>query len=169
MPIDEERHAFLPALLKDRTLTHRVTGPEVDLGFLNGGPDLEPFSILTEDHTYKRLVDGSELVEAITDVDAGLFEERGIVAAAVEDFVWLLQPDALRRLGVAEGDVVAVTVRADGFELGVVAEVPEPEDVRARLRGPWTCSVTTTRAGSTTWYGWPARTTPTSSRPPRIP
>jgi len=122
MPLGDGRHVLLPALLRDRTFTHRVTGAEVEHGFLDGSPDLEPLSILTEDDTYRRLVDGTELVEALPDFDAELLKTRGIPADTVGEVVWLLSHDTLRGLGLTEGGLVGVTVRSDGFELRAVTD-----------------------------------------------
>lgn len=133
MPLGDGRHALLPALLRDRTFTHRVTRAEVGHGFLNGSPDLEPLSILTEDDTYRRLVDGTELVEALPDFDAELLEARGIPADAGGEVVWLLAPDTLRHLGLAEGEMVGVTVRSDGFELSPATYVGGTADLGAPL------------------------------------
>ena len=83
MPLGDGRHALLPALLIGRTFTHRVTAVEIAHGFLNTSPDLEPLSILTEDDTYQRLVDGTELIEALAGFDADLLTERDIPPDAI--------------------------------------------------------------------------------------
>jgi hypothetical protein len=88
-------------------------------------------SILTDDANFRRLVDGSPVVEALPELDAGVFAERGIPLDGVAEAAWILEPDVLQRLGVAAGDLVGVTVRSDGFEL-TAASVP---DVVAGLGG----------------------------------
>lgn len=134
LPLLDDRYALLPALLRDRTFTHRVTAAEVEGGYLTVSPDLEPISILTEDATYRRLTDGGPLTEVLPDFDAALLEERGITGDDLGDALWLLAPDALQRLGVSAGDLVAVTVRADGFELVALPGVlDDPHDLGSRL------------------------------------
>lgn len=128
LPLHDDRWVLLPALLKDRVLTHRVTAAEVDGGYLGVSPDLEPISILTEDATYTRLTDGTSLTEVLPELDASLLKERGIELDGLDEAIWLLEPDTLRRLDVAAGDLVGVTVRSDGFELVAVTEPEEDAD-----------------------------------------
>lgn len=117
MPIGDDRTASLPALLLGRAFTHRVSELEVELGFLSIYPDLKPISLLTEDETYQRLVDGTPLVEVLPDYDAELLAERGVPEDAAPEIAWLLDRNAVSRLGVAAGELISVTVRPDGFEL----------------------------------------------------
>ncbi|MGH3384413.1 MAG: SEC-C metal-binding domain-containing protein [Nocardioidaceae bacterium] len=133
MPLGDGRHALLPAMLMGRTFTHRVSAAEVEHGFLNVSPDLEPVSILTEDDTYRRLVDGTALVEVLTGFDDELLTQRDIPLDAIADAAWVLEPDVLRRLDLSEGDLVGVTVRSDGFELGTVTAIGQVPDAGARL------------------------------------
>lgn len=117
MPLGDGRHALLPALLRGRTFTRRVTREEVEHGFLDVSPDLEPLSVLTEDETYQRFVDGTELVEVLAGFDEDILAERRIPADSFEDAAWLLDPGVLSALEVEAGDLVAVTVRTEGFEV----------------------------------------------------
>jgi tetratricopeptide (TPR) repeat protein len=133
LPLGEGRHALLPGLLDGRTFTHRLSATEVEHGYLSISPDLEPVSILTDDPTYRRLVDGSPLTEALAGLDAALFAERGIPLDANDDAAWILEPDALKRLGVAAGELVGVTVRPGGFELTAVPEGDAPTGLGERL------------------------------------
>lgn len=110
-----------------------MTEAEVEHGFLNVSPDLEPVSILTEDETYQRLVDGTELVEALAGFDNDLFVERDIPLQSVGDSAWVLAPNTLGRLGLAAGDLVAVTVRPEGFELDTVPDIDPARDLAGRL------------------------------------
>lgn len=98
LPLGDGRHALLPALLNGRMFTRRVSAVEVEHGFLNLSPDLEPVSILTDDETYRRLVDGSAGVEALSDLDAELFTERGIPLDEVTEGAWLLERDGAETL-----------------------------------------------------------------------
>ncbi len=131
--LGDGRYVLLSALLADRTLTHRVTAVEIEHGFLEVTPDLEPFSLLTEEETYRRLVDGSPAVEAVRDVDLELLAERGIAPDALIEAALVLEPDALSRLGLTAGDLVAVTVRPEGFELTAVPNAEGRPDLAARL------------------------------------
>lgn len=133
LPLDDGRHALLPALLMGRTFAHRLTAPEIEHGFLDCSPDLEPVSILTDDDTYQRFVDGAELIEALAGRDESLLSGRGIPPDAFGECAWLLEPDALRRLGLAAGDLVGVRVRPDGFELAPVPEAGQAPDIEKRL------------------------------------
>lgn len=128
MPLGDRRYALLPVLLMDRTFTHRVSAAEVEHGFLNVSPDLEPVSLLTESDTHRRLVDGTEVTEALPDFDADLLTDRGIPLDQAGEAIWLLGPDVLRELELTAGAVVGVTVRPDGFELMKMPQVaPAPE------------------------------------------
>ena len=117
MPLGDGRHAWLPALLMGRTFAHRVSPAEIEHGFVDVSPDLEPLSLLTEDETYLRLVDGTGLVEVLAGFDDDLLVERGIPTDSFEESAWLLDPAALRELKIGADDLVGVTVRTDGFEL----------------------------------------------------
>lgn len=133
MPLGDERHAWLPALLMGRTFTHRVSPAEIEHGFLDVSPDLEPLSLLTEDETYFRLVDGTGLVEVLAGFDDDVLAERGIPTDSFEESAWLLDPAALRELKVGAGDLVGVTVRTEGFELTKVTSPTPAADPRPIL------------------------------------
>lgn len=117
MPLGDGRHAWLPALLMGRTFTHRASPLEIERGFLDVSPDLEPLSLLTEDETYLRLADGTMLVEVLAGLDDDLLAERKVPTDSFGDSVWLLDPAALHDLKLGADDLVGVTVRTDGFEL----------------------------------------------------
>ncbi len=117
MPLGDGRNALLPALLQGRTFTHRVGQEEIEHGFLVVSPDLEPISMLTEDETYLRLLDGTRLVEVLAGFDDDVLAERGIASDAYDESAWLLDPAVLRGLGVSAGELVGLTVHPDGFEL----------------------------------------------------
>ncbi len=152
MPVGEGRHALLPALLMGRTFTHRASKAEIEHGFLEIGPDLEPLSLLTEDETYLRLVDGTGLVEALAGFDDDLLAERGIPAGSFEECAWLLDPVALRELKAVPGDLVGVTVRADGFELSRVTSLTQATDPRPILDAM--TELGGTRPGQIDWVVW---------------
>ena len=152
MPVGEGRHALLPALLMGRTFTHQASKAEIEHGFLEIGPDLEPLSLLTEDETYLRLVDGTGLVEALAGFDDDLLAERGIPAGSFEECAWLLDPVALRELKAVPGDLVGVTVRADGFELSRVTSLTQATDPRPILDAM--TELGGTRPGQIDWVVW---------------
>lgn len=133
MPLGDGRHAWLPALLMGRTFTHRVRPAEIEHGFLDVSPDLEPLSLLTEDETYLRLVDGTGLVEVLAGFHDDVLAERGIPTDSFEEPAWLLDPAALRKLMVGAGDLVGVTVRTEGFELTKVTSPTPAADPRPIL------------------------------------
>src|SRR5680860_1282322 len=89
--------------------------------------------MLAEDDTYLRLVDGTELVEALGGFDAGLLSERGIELDSFGDSAWVLEPGALRRLDLSPGDLVGITVRPEGFELSKVSPGAPAPDLEVRL------------------------------------
>lgn len=129
MPLDD-RQVYLPALLEGRTFTHRVTAAEVEHDFLGVSPDLEPVSLLTEEEAFQRLVDGTSVVEVIAGFDDDVLSERGIDPDWLHETAWLLEPDVLGRLQVGAGDLVAVTVDPDGFELTKAGEPVRTADPR---------------------------------------
>lgn len=128
------RHARLDALLEGRTFTHRLRETEVALGYLDVSPDLDAQSLLVDDPTYRRLVDGSTVTPVMPGFDDGVLAERGIPADAMpSEEAWLLDPDLLRRRGFTAGDLVGVTVRPDGFEVTAAGAVEPPAGVTTRL------------------------------------
>ncbi|MEG9225468.1 SEC-C metal-binding domain-containing protein [Aeromicrobium sp. Sec7.5] len=124
MPLLDGRHVLLSASLLGRSFTHRVTAAEIDGGYLAVSPDLEPISILTEEPTHRQLVDGTPLADLIPELDAEQVSERGLDPAELPDVIWLLEPNSLSRLNLSPDDLIAVTVREDGFELAARPAAP---------------------------------------------
>jgi len=135
--MDDGRHARLDALLEGRTFTHRLSEPEVALGYVDASPDLDALSFHFDDPTYHRLVDGSTVSSVMRGFDDDLLGDRGIPVddATSSAEVWLLAPDVLRRVGCTPGDLVGVTARPDGFELTVMGAVDPAPEVATRLAG----------------------------------
>lgn len=131
MPLAGGRVTYLPTLLDGRTFTHRLTAAEVAHGFIEANADLLPLAMLTEESRYQRLRDGSPVTDVLTGFDDDLLRDRGIPDGAIRDAAWLLAPDVLR--GWAVGDLVGVTVRPDGFELGAATPARPPADLAERL------------------------------------
>lgn len=132
-PVGGSGYALLPALLRGRTLTHRLTEVEVEYDALALGADLSPLWVLTDSEVYRRLVDGTELVPAMQGFDDDLLVERDLPTELPDDFMWLLARGTLERLGVAAGEMVGVTVRDDGFELSSMVDSPGAAESAAQL------------------------------------
>lgn len=115
---DGDRWVYLPPLLLDRSFTHSISALEIEHDCLSLDVDFEGIALLDEDERYVRLADGTPLISVLSGLDGSLLEERGTPPEAVGMSAWLLPTGTLSRLGIRAGDLVAVTVRADGFELG---------------------------------------------------
>lgn len=165
MPLGDGRHAWLPALFMGRTFTHRVSPAEIEHGFLDVSPDLEPLSLLTEEEIYLRLLDGTRLIEVLAGFDDELLAERGIPADSFVESAWLLDPAALRELEVGADGLVGVTVRTDGFELTKVTSPTHAADPR-RSSTRWHGWATVSPSRSAASCGWRARTSQVCSPPP---
>lgn len=133
VPVGDSGYALLSALLRGRTLTHRLTAVEVEHDCVVLGVDLAPLWYLADSDVYHRLVDGTELVQAVRGLDDGLLAERGISTDLPDDFVWLLPTGTLERSGLRLGDLVGITVRDDGLELSPVVEVADAPRLGDRL------------------------------------
>ncbi len=134
IPLGDGRHARLDALLEGRTFTHRLSATAVALDYLDVSPDLEALSILVDDPTYRRLVDGSTVTPLMPGFDDDVLAERDVPADAMSsEEGWLLDRELLERMGFTAGDLVGVTVRPDGFEVTAVGAVEPAPDVSARL------------------------------------
>jgi tetratricopeptide (TPR) repeat protein len=133
VPVDDDAVALLPALLRGRTLTHRLTAVEVELDVVVLGGDLSALWWLTDSEIYHRLVDGTELVQAVRGLDDEVLDERGVPADLPDDFVWLLPRGTLERTGLGVGDLAGFTVRDGGFELAAVPDVAGAAEIGQRL------------------------------------
>lgn len=126
----DRRYMLLPAFLRDRTFTHRVSAEELEHDYLEVAPDLEPVAFLAENDF--ELTDNSRVREVFAGLDAEVLNERG-VSLAGDGVGWLLEPGTLQRAGVGGGDLLGVTVRKDGLELARVADVVAAPDLGVRL------------------------------------
>ena len=134
LPLADGRQASLDALLDGRTFTHRLSDTEVALGFLDASTDLAALSILVDDSSYCHLIDGSAVTPVMLDFDDDVLADRGIPADAMSSGeAWLLDQNLLQDMGFDAGDLIGVTVRADGFELSAVIAVADAPDVPAAL------------------------------------
>lgn len=134
LPLLDGRAIRPDVLMRGRVLTHQVSAAEVDGDWLAVSPDLEPASVLTELDSHTGLVGGGEVVEAQPGLDDDLLEERGLAdATGPTDAVWLLPAGTLGALELAEGDLVAVHVRSEGFELERLDAVPDGTALAQRL------------------------------------
>lgn len=133
MPLIDERWAWIPALLDGRTFTHRLDEVEVEHDIVRWDADLAPVSMLAEFETYQRLVDGSPITDVSPFLDGDLLAERGVPAAAVDmEGGLLFPPGYFAARGVSAGDLVGLTVTANGFEFATVAD-PVPCDIGTAL------------------------------------
>lgn len=137
LPLTDDRHVSLPALLAGRVFTHRVTASEVRCGFLSTTPDLEALSMLTDDDRYCRLVDGREFEELLPDFDDEQLAARGIDPGDVGGAAWLLPPDVLSGLGLSAGSLVAVSLEPAGLTVRTSSASEVPESLVASLQA-WT-------------------------------
>lgn len=124
MELDDDRWAWLPALLDGRVFTHRLTTPEAELDVLGWADDLMPLSMLTVIPEFLRLSDGAPIADALAGFDDDDLAARGVP----EDFgdgegVVLLPPGRFAAIGLRAGDLVGMRVTAKGFELSRVDEV----------------------------------------------
>ncbi len=129
----DDGFVLLSALLRGRTLTHRLTAIEAEHDIVVLGTDLAPMWFLTDAQEYQRLVDGSELVPATRGLDHELIAERCLPADLPDDFAWLLLRGTFQRLGLGAGDLLGVTVRDEGVEISSIVDVPDPQRVGERL------------------------------------
>jgi tetratricopeptide (TPR) repeat protein len=129
----DDGYVLLSALLRGRTLTHRLTAVEVKYDIVVLGTDLAPMWFMTDAEQYSRLVDGTDLVHAVRGLDDDLLAERCVPADLSDDFVWVLPVGTFQRLGLAAEGLLGVTVRDDGFEFSSVVNVQDPQRLGERL------------------------------------
>ncbi len=132
LPLSDGRLAWLPGLLDGCILTHRVGELEVEHDVLELGADLTAVAMLTENETYRTLLDGSPIVDASSQLGTELLDERGVpTPLATAEEAWLLPSGYLTGLGVAAGDLVGVRVTDVGFEILSVDTVQKSTAVAA--------------------------------------
>src|SRR5664280_2484515 len=136
MPLIDERHALLPALLDGRVFTHRLSAAEIEQGLVAVSPDLEPLSMLADSEPYQQLLDGAPLVVIFPDLEADLLAERGIPVDTISEApAFLLPPDRLRALGLRPGGLVGFRITGAGVDVTWVHEgdAEAETDVGTRL------------------------------------
>ena len=138
MPLIDERHALLPALLDGRVFTHRLSAAEIEQGLVAVSPDLEPLSMLADSEPYQQLLDGAPLVVIFPDLEADLLAERGIPVDTISEApAFLLPPDRLQALGLRPGGLVGFRITGAGVDVTCVhegaAEAEAETDVGTRL------------------------------------
>lgn len=121
MPLGDQRWVWLPNLLRSRIFTHRVTAAELAHDVLRLDGDLTPLTVLLENEQYRRLADGTALREVVLPFDAALLTERGAPTDAFGQTALLLEPGRLASLGVVAGDLLGMSLGADGIALSAVA------------------------------------------------
>ena len=116
--LDDGRHAYLPALLEGRVLTHRLSELEIDHDLVAVVPDFEPVSLLSERPPFGSLGDLGELVDVVAGYDDELLEARGVPPEAVpDDLGWLLPAGYLTGLGAVPGRLLAFRVTDAGWSV----------------------------------------------------
>ncbi len=114
----DERWIWLPAVLAGRVFTHRLSAGEAAHDLLAVTPDLDPITALCDHDPYRSLADGSSVRIVLAGFDDELLEARGIPDEAVDRAGGLLlEPGTLAALGVAEGDLIALRLSAEGLVL----------------------------------------------------
>ncbi|HEY5821720.1 MAG TPA: SEC-C domain-containing protein [Propionibacteriaceae bacterium] len=132
-PLVDGRWAYLPDLIRNRVMTHRLSEREIADDAVIVIPDLAAMLALDDDSDLLRLVDG----ETLTFVFPAPLQP-GELMEPVQDRAGeslALPPGTLAGLGATDGDLLSLTTTAEGIELALVAgdEVtPFPETVRHR-------------------------------------
>jgi tetratricopeptide (TPR) repeat protein len=112
------RWAWLPALLAGRVFTHRLSADEVTHDLLVMCPDLDPLSMLLECEDYQHLVDAAPIEVVLEAFDADVLDERGVPARVLDENGGLLLPAGyLSAAGVGAGDVIGISLSADGLRV----------------------------------------------------
>ncbi len=125
MWLSDGRWVWLPALLDGRVFTHRLSEPEAEHDLLLIDVDLTAISTITDDPTYLRLTDGTEVSDVSPLGDADILARRGVPDGVVSlDGAWLFEPGRFADLGLAAGDLVGLRVTSDGLELGPAGDAP---------------------------------------------
>lgn len=127
--LPDNRWVWLPTVLDGRVFTHRVGEVELAHGFLIVDADLLTPLMLTELPQYARLTDGTLVQDLSPTFDAEILTGQGVPVDELDvEGVLLLEPGRLAALGLSAGDLVAVTVTPDGFDLSVPGDLV-PSDV----------------------------------------
>lgn len=120
-----DQWAWLPTLLNGRVFTHRVGTVELAHDAILIDVDLVTPLMLTELPDFRQLTDGSPIRDLHPAMHRDALVERGVPVDGLEaEGVLLLAPGRLRDLGVAAGELVALRVTDEGFDLSAVAEAP---------------------------------------------
>lgn len=126
MPLRDRRWVWLPNVLRSRIFTHHVTAPELAHDIVRLDGDLSPLITLLEDERYRRLADGTAVREVVLPYDAALLAERGAPADDFGQTALLFEPGRLASLGLAPGDLLALSLEADRMALSAVKAAVQP-------------------------------------------
>lgn len=116
------RWVWLPALLADRVLTHRVSAAEATHDVLALQPDLSGFATQLEFGGHEALIDGAPVAVVWNDLDPEALVERDIPADLVGEGGLLLPAGYLSARNVGAGDIIGMRITPSGFELTELSE-----------------------------------------------
>ncbi|MCV7316152.1 SEC-C domain-containing protein [Mycolicibacillus parakoreensis] len=134
--LSDDRWVWLPTLLAGRVFTHRLTDTEIEHDMVTVTPDLNAITALCEHAGYQQLDDGTAIRTALAGYDDDALDERGIPRAVAEaGMLLLLAPGTLAARGLADDDLIAVSVGPRGLHLRGVdrTELAPHPTVGARL------------------------------------
>jgi hypothetical protein len=130
--MSDGRCVLLPALLADRTFTHRVTAHEIQHDLLVGGETLSPLLVLLHDAQHGRLVDGGRISVILSPLD--LPPDREDAPELLSDSAVRLPPGTLAALDVSEDDLVGVRLTSGGINIVRISDVEmPPADIGSRI------------------------------------
>lgn len=118
--LDDGRYCAADMILSGRTFTHRLSDAEIAGDCLELDADLHGVLSLDEDDRYQDLLDGGTFRHVMPHFDGELLAERDIAMTPANRSLVLLDLGALE--GSRAGDLIAVEVTEDGFELESIAE-----------------------------------------------
>jgi hypothetical protein len=129
--LDDGRFVSLPALVADRTFTHRVTNYEIEHDLLAGDETLAPLLAVLHDAHHGRLVNGGQLRLTFHPFDLTPDGEDASEApsASVD-----LPPGTLQALDLSEDDLIGVRLTEAGVAISRADDVEmPPADIGPRI------------------------------------
>ena len=118
--LDDGRYCAADMILSGRTFTHRLTEAEIAGDYLELDADLHGALNLDEDVRYQHLVDDALFRHVMPRFDGELLADREIAMTPANRSLVLLDFGALE--GSQAGELIAVRVTENGFELESIAE-----------------------------------------------
>jgi len=118
--LDDGRYCAADMILSGRTFTHRLTEAEIADDYLELDADLHGALNLDEDVRYQHLVDDALFRHVMPRFDGELLADREMAMTPANRSLVLLDFGALE--GSQAGELIAVRVTENGFELESIAE-----------------------------------------------